>query len=83
MWINLFVFQTPDGNRFAKEISLECGFIWTDAISNFNTILNPLGRCNWLAVLYFPFGLCPNNWAHVASNLNTQNALKCILKVIM
>ena len=20
MWINLFVFQTPDGNRFAKEI---------------------------------------------------------------
>ena len=24
MWINLFVFQTPDGNRFAKEISLEC-----------------------------------------------------------
>ena len=27
MWINLFVFQTPDGNRFAKEIGLECGFI--------------------------------------------------------
>ena len=27
MWINLFVFQTPDGNRLAKEISLECGFI--------------------------------------------------------
>ena len=27
MWINLFVFQMPDGNRFAKEIGLECGFI--------------------------------------------------------
>ena len=27
MWINLFVFQTPDGNRFAKEIGLECEFI--------------------------------------------------------
>ena len=27
MWINVFVFQTPDGNRFAKEIGLECGFI--------------------------------------------------------
>ena len=27
MWINLFVFQTPDGNRLAKEIELECGFI--------------------------------------------------------
>ena len=27
MWINLFVFQTPDGNKFAKEIGLECGFI--------------------------------------------------------
>ena len=27
MWINLFVFQTPDGNRFAKEIGLECGSI--------------------------------------------------------
>ena len=24
---NLFVFQTPDGNRLAKEISLEYGFI--------------------------------------------------------
>ena len=23
-WINLFVFQTPDENRFAKEIGLEC-----------------------------------------------------------
>ena len=27
MWINRFVFQKPDGNRFAKEIGLECGFI--------------------------------------------------------
>ena len=27
MWINLFVFQTPDGNRFAKERGLECRFI--------------------------------------------------------
>ena len=27
MWITLFVFQTPDGNRFAKEIVLQCGFI--------------------------------------------------------
>ena len=27
MWVNLFVFQTPVGNRFAKEIGLECGFI--------------------------------------------------------
>ena len=27
MWINLFVFQTPDGKRFAKEIGLKCGFI--------------------------------------------------------
>ena len=27
MWINLFVFQTPDGNMFAKEVGLECGFI--------------------------------------------------------
>ena len=27
MWINLFVFQTPDGNRLAKEIGLEYGFI--------------------------------------------------------
>ena len=27
MWIELLVFQTPDGNRFAKEIGLECGFI--------------------------------------------------------
>ena len=27
MWIHLFVFQSPDGNRFAKEIGLECGFI--------------------------------------------------------
>ena len=26
MWINLFVFQTPDGNRFAKEKGLGCGF---------------------------------------------------------
>ena len=24
MRINLFVFQTPDGNRLAKEIDLEC-----------------------------------------------------------
>ena len=24
MWINSFVFQTPDGNRLAKEIGLEC-----------------------------------------------------------
>ena len=27
MWINLFVFQTQDGNMFAKEVGLECGFI--------------------------------------------------------
>ena len=27
MWIFLFVFQMQDGNRFAKEIGLECGFI--------------------------------------------------------
>ena len=27
MWINLFVFQAPDGDRLAKEIGLECGFI--------------------------------------------------------
>ena len=27
MWINLFVFHTPDWNRLAKEIGLECGFI--------------------------------------------------------
>ena len=27
MWINLFVFQTQFGIRFAKEIGLECGFI--------------------------------------------------------
>ena len=27
MWTNLFVFQMPDGNRFVKEIGLECGFI--------------------------------------------------------
>ena len=27
MWINLFMFQTPDGNRFAKDIGLECGVI--------------------------------------------------------
>ena len=27
MWINLLVFQTPDGNRVAKEIGLEYGFI--------------------------------------------------------
>ena len=27
MWINLFAFQMPDGNRFAKEIGLEYGFI--------------------------------------------------------
>ena len=27
MWINLFVFQMPDGNRFAKEVGLVCGFI--------------------------------------------------------
>ena len=27
MWINVLVSQTPDGNRFAKEIGLECGFI--------------------------------------------------------
>ena len=27
MWINLFVFQTPDGNKLAKDIGLECGFI--------------------------------------------------------
>ena len=26
-FINVFVFQTPDGNRFAKEIGLECGFV--------------------------------------------------------
>ena len=32
MWINLFVFQTPDGNRFGKEIGLECGFICKDDI---------------------------------------------------
>ena len=55
MWINLFVFQMPDGNRFAKEIGLECGFIWKDDIL--------LGPFNCLAVLYFPFGLSPNNWA--------------------
>ena len=24
MWIHLFVFQTPDGNMFAKKIGLEC-----------------------------------------------------------
>ena len=27
MLINLFVFQTQDGKRFAKEIGLECGLI--------------------------------------------------------
>ena len=32
MWINLFVFQTPDENWFAKEIGLECGFICKDDI---------------------------------------------------
>ena len=32
------------------------------ALSNFNTILSPLGPFNCLAVLYFPFGLSPNNW---------------------
>ena len=64
MWINWFMFQTPDGNRFAKEIGLECGFIWKDDIfSNFNRIPNPLGPFNCLEVLYFPFGLSPNNWA--------------------
>ena len=30
--INLFVFQTPDGNEVAKEICLECGFICKDDI---------------------------------------------------
>ena len=30
---------------------------------NFNTISNPLGQFNCLAVLYFPLGLSPNNWA--------------------
>ena len=64
MWINLFVFQTLDGNRFAKEIGLECGFIWKDDISQiliqFQSLLAHL-HC--LAVLYFPFDLFPNNWA--------------------
>ena len=26
-WINVYVFQMPDGNSFAKEIGLKCGFI--------------------------------------------------------
>ena len=64
MWINLFVFQTPDGNRFAKEIGLECGFILKDGmfpiLIQFQTLLAHL-HC--LAVLYFPFGLSPNIWA--------------------
>ena len=32
MWINLFMFQRPDGNGFAKDIGLECGFTWKDDI---------------------------------------------------
>ena len=63
IWINI-VFQTPDGNRFAKEIGLECGFIRKDGIFpiliEFQTLLAHL-HC--LAVLYFPFGISPNNWA--------------------
>ena len=58
------VFQTPDGNRFAKEIGLECGPIWKDDIYpvliEFQTLLAHL---HYLAVLYFTFGLSPNNWA--------------------
>ena len=45
-WINLFVFQSPDGNRFAKEIGLECGFIWKDDIFpislQFRNLVGPL-----------------------------------------
>ena len=44
-------------------------------------LLNHLGPFNCLAVLYFPFGLSPNNWVYyVASNLNTKNALKVSFK---
>ena len=35
---------------------------------NFKTILNPLGPFNVLAVVYFPFGLSPNNWALTMKN---------------
>ena len=34
-------------------------------ICNFNTISTPLGPFNCLLVLYFPFGISPNNWAHI------------------
>ena len=59
MWINLFVFQSPDGNRLALEIGLEC--VSPEKMKF--TISNPLGLFNCLAVLYFPFGLSPYNWA--------------------
>ena len=35
MRINVFVFQTPDENRSAKEIGLECGFIRKMTFSKF------------------------------------------------
>ena len=86
MLINLFVFQTPDGDRFAKEIGLERGIVRKDVIFlvliQFQTVLT---RLHCLAVLYFPFGLSPKKLGFycVASNLNTQNALKISFKVIM
>ena len=45
-------------NRLRVWIYLKSGHF-----PNFNTISNPLGPFNWLAVLYFLFGLSPNNWA--------------------
>ena len=63
-------------NRFRVWIHLK---IWL--FPNINTISNSLGSFNCMAVLYSPFGLSLNIWPYcVASNLNTQNALKISFK---
>ena len=73
MWINLFVFQTPDGNRFAKEICFECGLFCKDDIFpifiQFQILLTHLTVCHYctfLLVFLLIIGLllCSINFEH-------------------
>ena len=64
MLINLFMFQTPDGNRFAKETRWECGSIWKDdifpSLIQFQTLLAHLivwQYCDFLLAFLLIIGL--------------------------
>ena len=80
------MFQTPDGNRFAKEIGLECGFICKDDILpiliQFQTLLAHLTVWQYFAFL-FVFLLIIGLLLYSIKFEHPKVHLKYLFKVIM